>query len=99
MLPCFLSVANPWFLWVSGVPWLICSCDISVDAFRDLSQQIIHLSVEHFQFLPIEPPHEVLMKIPPGIPNFLDNTQPSREIRAAYVQHLVSNILTYRIFQ
>jgi hypothetical protein len=99
-LPLFLSVTRPLLLcsFVS-LQSLRYSRHFSVEAFQDLSQQIINLSMDYFQLLPTEPPHETLVRIPPGIPNFLDNTRASQEIRAAYVQHVVSNILTYRIFQ
>jgi hypothetical protein len=33
------------------------------------------------------------------MPSFLDNTPASRELRSAYIQHVVSKTLTYRIFQ
>lgn len=33
------------------------------------------------------------------MPSFLDNTVASRELRSAYIQHVVSKTLTYRIFQ
>lgn len=59
----------------------------------------MELSKEYFTYLPIEPPADILAKIPPGIPQFLDNTPASRELRSAYVQHVVSKTLTYRVFQ
>jgi hypothetical protein len=57
------------------------------------------LSKEHFTYLPIDPPKDILSKIPPELPSFLDNTPASRELRSAYVQHVISKTLTYRIFQ
>lgn len=60
---------------------------------------IFDLSKEHFAYLPIDPPKDVLSKIPSEIPSFLDNTPASRELRYAYVQHVVSKTLTYRVFQ
>ena len=59
----------------------------------------MELSKEYFTYLPIEPPSDILAKIPSGIPQFLDNTPASRELRSAYVQHVISKTLTYRIFQ
>lgn len=38
-------------------------------------------------------------KVPSDIPSFVDNTPASREIRAAYIQHVISKTLTYRMFQ
>lgn len=70
-----------------------------MDAFGQLSRLITQLSREHFAYLPIDPPKDILEKIPPEMPSFLDNTPASRELRSAYVQHVVSKTLTYRIFQ
>ncbi|KAL1965982.1 hypothetical protein VTN77DRAFT_4922 [Rasamsonia byssochlamydoides] len=70
-----------------------------LEAFGQLSRLIIDLSKEHFAYLPIDPPKDILEKIPPEIPSFLDNTPASRELRSAYVQHVISKTLTYRIFQ
>ncbi|KAI9740559.1 MAG: hypothetical protein M1834_005140 [Cirrosporium novae-zelandiae] len=70
-----------------------------IDIIQRLSRDIMNMSREHFQNLPITPPDEVLKKIPAGLPNFVENTQASRNLRCAYVQHLIWNILTYRIFQ
>lgn len=71
----------------------------SLDCFGQLSRLIVDLSKEHFAYLPIDPPKDVLAKIPAEIPPFLDNTPASRELRSAYVQHVISKKLTYRIFQ
>ncbi|KAI1941788.1 hypothetical protein LOZ66_001269 [Ophidiomyces ophidiicola] len=70
-----------------------------IDCFGDLSRLIVELSKEFFTYIPIEPPAHILAKIPSDIPQFLDNTPASRELRSAYVQHVVSKTLTYRIFQ
>ncbi|KAL5337809.1 hypothetical protein BJX70DRAFT_223734 [Aspergillus crustosus] len=69
-----------------------------LDCFEQLQRLIVTLSKEHFSYLPIDPPQEVLSKLPPELPSFLDNTLASRELRSAYVQHVVSKTLTYRIF-
>ncbi len=71
---------------------------LSIDAFSQLRRQIVQLSEEYFQNLPIAPPNDVLARVPPGLPSFLANTDASRRIRQAYVQHVVSSVLTYRIF-
>ncbi|GIC92617.1 uncharacterized protein Aud_009085 [Aspergillus udagawae] len=70
-----------------------------LDCFDQLSRLIASLSKEHFTYLPIDPPKDILSKIPPELPSFLDNTPASRELRSAYVQHVISKTLTYRIFQ
>ncbi|KAL4902524.1 hypothetical protein BDW74DRAFT_180628 [Aspergillus multicolor] len=69
-----------------------------LDCFDQLQRLIVTLSKEHFSYLPIDPPQEVLSKLPAELPSFLDNTPASRELRSAYVQHIVSKTLTYRIF-
>lgn len=70
-----------------------------MDCFGQLSRLIVDLSKEHFGYLPIDPPKDILSKIPSELPSFLDNTRASRELRSVYVQHVVSKTLTYRIFQ
>ncbi|KAI9702104.1 MAG: hypothetical protein M1836_001448 [Candelina mexicana] len=70
-----------------------------IDAFSQLSKQIVDLSQVHFDNLPISPPDEVMSKIPSGIPSFIANTKASRQLRAAYIQHIVSTTLCYRVFQ
>ncbi len=40
-----------------------------------------------------------MSKIPAGIPSFTANTKASRQLRAAYVQHIVSTTLCYRVFE
>ncbi|KAK2749763.1 hypothetical protein FQN55_002999 [Onygenales sp. PD_40] len=73
--------------------------DFFLKCFSELSRLIVNLSKEHFGYLPIDPPSDIIAKIPSEIPQFLDNTQASRELRSAYVQHVISKTLTYRIFQ
>ncbi|KAJ5752403.1 hypothetical protein N7520_009320 [Penicillium odoratum] len=69
------------------------------DCFTQLSQLIHQLSKEHFSYLPIDPPKDILSKIPPELPSFLDNTPASQALRCAYVEHVVSKTITYRVFQ
>lgn len=70
-----------------------------MDSFDQLSRLLVALSKEYFAYIPIDPPKDILSKIPPELPPFLDNTGASRELRCAYVQHVVSKTLMYRIFQ
>lgn len=69
-----------------------------LEAFSQLLKQILDLSNTHFTHLPITPPADILSLIPPGIPSFLGDTTSSRELRAAYVAHTISKILTFRVF-
>lgn len=71
----------------------------SLDCFSDLSRLVVELSEEYSGNLPIEPKADILAKIPSDLPNFLENTPASREIRFAYIQHIIFRTLTYRIFQ
>ncbi|KAH7123822.1 hypothetical protein B0J11DRAFT_322703 [Dendryphion nanum] len=67
-------------------------------SFSQLQKQIVDLAVTHFKYLPITPPPEVLENIPPELPSFLGNTDASRQLRAAYVVHTVSAMVTFRVF-
>ena len=78
---------------------LIAIIIISLDCFSQLHSYIVDLSCEHFRYVPAEPPRAILNRIPAGLPPFLDNTKASRELRSAYVQHLISKTLMERIFQ
>ncbi|KAI9787395.1 MAG: hypothetical protein M1816_007528 [Peltula sp. TS41687] len=69
-----------------------------IDAFRGLSRQIVDLSKELFVHLPTTPPDEVLARVPADVPSFLGDSDASRCIRAAYIQHLISRTLCQRIF-
>jgi hypothetical protein len=70
-----------------------------LDCFTQLSSLIHNLSKEHFTYLPIDPPKDILSKIPSELPPFLDNTVASRDLRCAYIEHVVSKTITYRVFQ
>ena len=73
--------------------------DFSLEAFCLLESQISNLAAEHFQAPPARVPREVKEMIPPGMPPFFDNTKSATHIRAAYVKHHISSILTRYIFQ
>lgn len=47
----------------------------------------------------MEVPAYVLAKIPLDIPQFMEETPASRELRTAYIQHLISSTLDSRMFQ
>lgn len=69
-----------------------------MDNFSELRTLIRRASQEHSAYIPVDPPSEILEMLPRGMPPFLDNTAASRELRAAYIQHHISRILTHRIF-
>jgi hypothetical protein len=86
----------------------------SIDAFTKLTKDIVDLSHE-FTTLPIAPPsvsilrppslnsintpQRVLAELPAGLPSMLNDTESSKLLRQAYVQHIISKYLCYRIFQ
>ncbi|KAA6406428.1 MAG: hypothetical protein FRX48_09779 [Lasallia pustulata] len=70
-----------------------------IDAFTQLRKQILDLAVEHFRDLQQEPPEHVQKRIPRTIPPFYTNSEASIQLRAAYIEHVVSRALTQRIFQ
>ncbi|KAA6414405.1 MAG: hypothetical protein FRX48_01154 [Lasallia pustulata] len=65
-----------------------------IDAFTQLRKQILDLAVEHFRDLQQEPPEHVQKRIPRTIPPFYTNNEASTQLRAAYVEHVVSRALT-----
>ncbi|KAA8908994.1 hypothetical protein FN846DRAFT_636839 [Sphaerosporella brunnea] len=69
-----------------------------IDAFTKLTKDIVDLSHE-FNTLPIAPPSRVLAELPAGLPSMLNDTEASKLLRQAYVQHTISKYLCYRIFQ
>lgn len=71
----------------------------SLDCFGQLSHQIASLSEDYFAYLPNDPPKDILSRIPPELPSFLDNTAASCELRSAYIQHIISETLNRRVFQ
>jgi hypothetical protein len=69
-----------------------------IDAFQKLAKDIVDISSE-FSNLPISPPSKVIAELPSSLPSMLGNSDASRLIRMAYVQHIISKYLCYRIFQ
>ncbi|KAJ4990236.1 hypothetical protein SVAN01_04327 [Stagonosporopsis vannaccii] len=67
-------------------------------SFSQLQKQIIDLAATHFKHLPVRPPHEDLAQVPHNLPSFLGDTPASRQVRAAYIAHTVSKLITYRVF-
>ena len=72
----------------------------SYDAFNSLQSQISHLAARYFGDGPVRrPPDEVLGKIPTRLPSILLNMHCSKQLRVAYIEHLVSNAITQQIFE
>ncbi|KAF2432961.1 hypothetical protein EJ08DRAFT_694997 [Tothia fuscella] len=69
-----------------------------IGAFFQLEKQILELSNTHFNHLPVPPPPHIIANIPPNMPLFLADTPASRQLRAAYITHTISTILTTAIF-
>ncbi|KAF2400497.1 hypothetical protein EJ06DRAFT_432786 [Trichodelitschia bisporula] len=68
------------------------------EAFARLTQQILELGEKHFQHLTVSPPWEILKKVPRELPDMVGDTVSARNLRAAWVSHTVSSLLTSRIF-
>ncbi|KAF8467790.1 hypothetical protein BDZ91DRAFT_126921 [Kalaharituber pfeilii] len=68
-----------------------------IDAFTTLAKDIIDIS-HKFLNLPRIPPSDVISQIPPSLPNILSNTDASRILRQAYIQHVISKVICQRIF-
>ena len=71
----------------------------SIDAFTQLRKQISDVAVERCKGSLGRTPEKLLKDIPAEVPDFLADTPASIQLRAAYVQHTISRILSYRIFQ
>ncbi|KAF8426252.1 hypothetical protein EV426DRAFT_20875 [Tirmania nivea] len=68
-----------------------------IDAFTTLTKDIVDISTK-FLDLPRMPPGDVIAEIPSNLPNILADTDASRILRQAYIQHVISTILCKRIF-
>ena len=71
----------------------------STDAFTRLRDQIENLTAQHCKGKVSNVPEDLLKDIPCGIPDFFSDTPASVQLRGFYVQHMISTILTKRIFQ
>ncbi|KAI9681221.1 MAG: hypothetical protein M1817_002503 [Caeruleum heppii] len=69
------------------------------DSFSGLCKQIKGLAENHCQLVPAAPALELVPKLPPGIPDVMADTEAARQLRAAYLQHIVSETLYHRVFQ
>lgn len=70
----------------------------SVDTFSQLSKLILELAATHFVHLPVPPQPELLSQIPSTLPSILGDTLSAQHLRASYIAHIVSTILTSRVF-
>jgi hypothetical protein len=71
----------------------------SREGFHQLAVQIAKVSRECFVELPATTSKERMLLIPDEVPTFMDTTAAADEIRACYIQYLISSILHDRIFQ
>ncbi|KAL8706768.1 MAG: hypothetical protein Q9201_000194 [Fulgogasparrea decipioides] len=69
------------------------------EAFEFLSKQIYELAQDFCSSCPPQIPSDVAKSIPPDLPPFLVDTPASGPVRVAYIQSLVSDIISRRIFQ
>lgn len=70
----------------------------SIESFSKLSDQILELASTQFIHLPIAPSAEVLARIPSALPSILEDSTSSRHLRSSYIAHIISSILTIRVF-
>lgn len=75
------------------------SCGSSHEAFHHLQQQIMDLSVEQFQDEIDTIPRDVATQIPERVLSFLSKPDSSVRLRAAYIEHTISSVITRRIFK
>lgn len=71
----------------------------SHDAFNSLQSQISHLAVRYFRDGPKQAPNDVIERIPKKLSSILSNTDPSKQLRVAYIEHMVSSAITHQIFE
>lgn len=71
----------------------------SHDAFNSLQSQISHLAVRYFRDGPEQVPNDVIERIPKKLPSILSNTDSSKQLRVAYIEHMVSSAITHQIFE
>lgn len=72
---------------------------ISDDAFHHLHKQVLDLTLEHFGDSIDLPPKAVINRIPGTIPPFFSSSRASIKLRAAYIEHLISSVITRRVFK
>lgn len=70
----------------------------SIDAFARLSNQILELATTHFVSLPSNLTPDAIARIPAALPSILDDSTASCDLRASFIAHTVSSILTVRVF-
>ncbi|KAI5306888.1 hypothetical protein KEM56_006587 [Ascosphaera pollenicola] len=88
-----------WEICAGETPGLMYRDDVwYAERFSKLQTMVVNFSKENFGHISSPPSSSILEKIPASIPSFLDNTASSRELRAAYVQHVVFKILVRRMF-
>ncbi|QDS68261.1 hypothetical protein FKW77_010625 [Venturia effusa] len=69
-----------------------------INAFARLSNQILDLATSQFASIPSDIDPIALARIPAELPSILDDSLASRDLRASFVAHTISSILTNRVF-
>ena len=70
----------------------------SHESFNSLQNQISDLAMRYFREGPTHLPSEVLEKIPANLPSMIMNTDSSRQLRVAYIEHIISSAIVHQIF-
>lgn len=71
----------------------------SHDAFNSLQSQISHLAAQYFRDGPEQVPNDILERIPKNLPSIFSDTDPLKQLRVAYIEHMVSSTITHQIFE
>ncbi|KAE9974399.1 hypothetical protein BLS_003138 [Venturia inaequalis] len=69
-----------------------------IDAFARLSNHILDLATTQFVSLPSNLNPDALARIPAALPSILDGSTASCDLRACFIAHTISCILTVRVF-
>ena len=81
------------------IVYTLISCNFSKEAFHHLHQQIVDLGAEYFQDTMHAIPSDVAVQVPEPMLSCLSSPNGSARLRAAFIEHIISSILTRRIFK
>ena len=71
----------------------------SHESFNSLQNQISDFAMRYFRIGPTHLPSQVIEKIPANLPSMTMNTNPSRQLRVAYIEHIISSTITHQVFE
>ena len=71
----------------------------SHESFNSLQNQISDLAMRYFRDGPTHLPGKIIEKIPVNLPSMTLNTDSSRQLRIAYIEHVISSVITHQVFE